>query len=442
MNSLSEELLEQLDEHKQTTKILREYLSQNQLDDIESQLERLEKMNLNISIFGETNCGKSALLNSLFGYSNDRPDECPFSVSESINHWLKDASENNGYLWQEFEGISVIIYDTPGIAGDDKAHVEIALSIVDKSDIVIYVVFEQIKGDLQVPVMREIIKKRKPVIVAINKIDIRRQTEIDAIKNDVISKFNIPQENIVYTAGYPVKGDPNIQSLVKRISIIITESHANLINETVKNKLEKSVSVATAIEKLKFQEEEKRIKKEKEKSEKIALDLKRRASEQVKKYARGAAAAAGVLPFGLDFITSTVVSGGMFLKIVKMYNSDIDGKTIYKLAKELSTIFSEIMFVSAATLALYLAISKGAKTNPYTYILGMVLDAVFTFFIVSAIGHTFIEYCANKFKWAYEGHADDVMKEYIKKNIYELFINKLPKKYRDKVIKTLNPEIL
>ena len=93
-------------------------------------------------------------------------------------------------------------------------------------------------------------------------------------------------------------------------------------------------------------------------------------------------------------------------------------------------------------LAAYLAISKGAKTNPFTYALGMVLDGTFTYFIVSAVGNTFAFYCANDLTWGSKETAAAALRDYIAENIDSFFLDRLPEKYRAKVKENINPEFL
>jgi hypothetical protein len=132
----------------------------------------------------------------------------------------------------------------------------------------------------------------------------------------------------------------------------------------------------------------------------------------------------------------------MFLHVAKVYDHTLDAKALYKIAKELVTAFKDVLFVSGATLAAYLAITKGAKSNPLTYILGMALDGIFTYFIVSAIGHTFSYYCANNLTWKHEKEAVEVMRNYVKKHIHEMFLDKLPRRYKDKILEQLNPDLV
>ena len=442
LGGLPQELRLQLQEHRATAKALREVLGPEQTAEIDEVIQRLEELQVHLAVFGETNAGKSSLLNSLLGADNDDQSTWEFTVDERINAWSDEAQIKNGVRWSGVEGIDLVVYDTPGIAGDYSEHLEIAHHIISHSDIILYVVFEEIKGDAQVPVMRELMDSGKPILVVINKVDIRREAEIAAIEAGIQNKFSISNEMIVRTAGHPIQGGPDVSSLVQKISQIVSEQHFDLINQTVKDKLEKGVDDLGSLLQSRLAEDEKMAEEARRGKEHQSLSCKKAAEVLIGRYAKAAAAAAAAIPFGFDAISSTLVTGGMFYHVANEHGHKLDHKTAYKIAKELAEAFKSILFVSASTLAGYMAITKGAKTNPVTYAVGMVIDGALTFLIVSAIGNTFNHYCFNNMKWKHEEEALEVMKDYVKNNFQEMFVDKLPKRYRRRIIENMNPELV
>ncbi len=442
MQSLSSELSHELEEHRTTAATLREVLGSAQVAEIEDAIRRLESLEVAIAVFGETNAGKSALLNSLLGLSNDRPEECAFKTSEKINTWSNEAEIQNGVKWREVEGLNLTIYDTPGIAGDFKEHAAIAGKIAANSDLILYVLFEEVKGDLQVPLMREIIAQKKPLLVVINKVDIRRPSEVDAIKAGIKEKFSIGDDLIIEAAGHPRFGEPIIGALVEKILNIIRLHHYGLINDTIKARLDKGMESYEAILKARMAEVEAEAARRRQQNIDRLISLKESADSLVTVYSRVAAASAAIIPFGFDAVTSTVVSGTMFYKLAKVYGQELDASVAFKIGKELVGAFRDIVFVSAATLAGYLAITKGAKTNPITYAIGMAIDGAFTYLIVSSVGSTFSVYCSNGLTWRDEKEASRVMKEYLRKNIGSMFLDRLPKRYKERVVAKINPDLV
>ena len=170
-------------------------------------------------------------------------------------------------------------------------------------------------------------------------------------------------------------------------------------------------------------------------------NLKKEAKETIDKYAKAAATAAGLLPFGIDFFSSAIISSKMLIDIAKVYDKKLDSNTINLVREEILKTFFGVLFASGVTLVAYKATTIGFKTNPVTYIVGMVIDGVFTYFLASSVGYAFGYYCSNNLSWGNKS-LEQVLIEYIKEVIYELFINKIPEKFRDKIIEMINPDLL
>ncbi len=442
MENLSVELRERQDEYEEVIAALREVLDENKIADIEQAMSRLEDLQISIAVFGETNAGKSALLNSLFGRNNDDRSDWLFEVDAQINHWSADIENNNGVLWQEVAGLDVRIFDTPGIAGDFLNHLETAKSIAGACDIILYVMSQQVKGELQVTAIKGLLSTGKPLIGVVNKTDLLRESEVEAIVTDLKTKTGIASDFIIRTAGHPRTGPPVVGELTAKVVSIVDSRRGELIETTIQNKLKLGIDEAQEILRQRMEAERRRQEEIIRAAERDARLKKSKAEDTVGSYAKAAAGAAALIPFGIDAITSTLVTGGMFWHVGRIYDKELDARTVASIGKELVQAFISILFVSAATLTAYLAISKGAKSNPFTYALGMALDGTFTYFIVSAVGNTFAFYCANDLTWGSKETAAAALKDYVAENVDRMFLNKLPEKYRASVKEKINPELL
>lgn len=261
--NLSTEMQEKLLEYKKLLEFIRsssaykKYIPDDVMQAIEKNISRLEGFQFSIAAFGETNSGKSALLNSLVGVDNSDETAQIFEVSSDINHWSDNIAELNGKEVALGKDINAIFYDTPGIAGDIEQHLDIALNIANSCDILLFVVFEPIKNELQVPVIRELLKTNKEYIFVINKVDIRRQAEIDSIENDIITKFGVSKDKIICSAGFPMNGAPQIEELVERIIAIIATIQGDLITRTIEAQLNKPYrQIIDEIEKQAFENQQ------------------------------------------------------------------------------------------------------------------------------------------------------------------------------------------
>ncbi len=441
MRNLEVALRAKQTEFGEVLEALREILDERKIDDIEKALRRLEDLEISIAVFGETNAGKSALLNSLFDRDNDDRGDWLFEVDAQINHWSESVERSNGILWQDVAGLQVRIFDTPGIAGDFLEHLHRATEIAGACDIILYVMAQQVKGELQVTAIRSLLKTGKPLIGVVNKIDLLRPKEIEAIVEDLTGKIGLASGHVVESAGHPRTGLPMVSDLTEKIVSVIESKRGELIETTIQDKLQLGIEEAQRILRERMEAERRRQEELIRATEREAQARRGKAESAVGGYAKAAAGAAALIPFGIDAITSTLVTGGMFWHIGKIYDQRLDAKVISSVAKELIQAFISILFVSAATLAAYLAISKGAKTNPFTYALGMALDGTFTYFIVSAVGNTFAFYCANDMTWGSKETAAAALKDYVVENIDGMFLDKLPAKYRKQVKEKINPDL-
>jgi hypothetical protein len=139
-----------------------------------------------------------------------------------------------------------------------------------------------------------------------------------------------------------------------------------------------------------------------------------------------------------DALTDALISGGMFFHIASVYGKKIDLRTAGILATELIKTFMSILFASGLTLITWMGLSQAARSNPLTYIAGMSLDGIFSYFAVSALGHVFSYYCAHDLTLEHRETVRQVMRDYIKENIDKMFLDKLPKSMREEVRKKFN----
>jgi 50S ribosome-binding GTPase/Domain of unknown function (DUF697) len=405
---------------------LEKRITKEQHEQLRSAIERLRCQSIIVSAFGETNAGKSSLLNALHGGPNP-----PFKTSAEINHWSADIEATNACNWQSEEGWKVILKDTPGIAGDFSEHAEKAMKIVSSSDIIVYVVWQPVKGEAQINAFKAIQKTGKPVLVALSKTDIQRPEEIEATHGDLITKFpDLLPESIVRVSGNPINGAPDVGRLKATLLEFVRQGRESLVLKTLDSISESAMADAKAKLEADYQAEVKAQSESFELRESDRISRNAIGIVVLGRYAKVASAAAGALPLGIDFLSTTVVTGGMLYNLARVHAVDMDAKTLTKMGKELIESLVLVMFVSMATFAGYQALSKGLKSNPMSYVAGMALDAAFTYFIMMAIGNAFNFYCLNEKSWADKGSMQAYLRGWVSENIDTMFLNRLPKRAR------------
>ena len=235
MQDFSSQLRDKLTQYKEVAQLFRNELPPSEMAKIDGVLSRLEHMRVEISAFGVTRAGKSALLNSLLGYSSRDPER-PFGSSLEPNDWNDDLERRSAAKYKKIGDLEIVLRDTPGIGGDFPEHQSKAKQIAESSDVVIYVVWQAVVGAEQTTAMQALLDSRKPLIIAINKVDIYRPSEIRAIKDNLLKKMKglIKEEMFVETAGDPIDGKPPIiDALVERITSVIHAKQESLIWDTV-----------------------------------------------------------------------------------------------------------------------------------------------------------------------------------------------------------------
>jgi tetratricopeptide (TPR) repeat protein len=434
----SNELQNKLGEYQQTVQAFKNILPAQDVAKIENVLTRLENQTISISAFGVTGSGKSALLNSLLGFDNSKPEECPFKVDEQINAWSDTASIRNGQKWKLIDGIDLVIYDTPGIGGDFKDHQAIANEIADSSDIILFVLEKQV-SKIYKPQLEEIVfKPDKAVIAVINQIDRLTPAEKLARKDHLLENYPIQEDMIVYAAGkpYDFSNDrllpPRVEDLTAKIAELIEAKGTKLIEETIQAKLGEGALNAEAILRESLRKEQERLDQERKHVEKNLDDKKANAEILIDRYAKVAAGFAAAMPFGLDALTDALISSGMFVHIARTYQKEFDLGTLGTMIKDLITTFFGVLSASGLTGVGYLIVTKGAKTNPVTYAVGMIIDGAVTYFLICSVGYTFSILCYEQIMGGHKREASEIMSQYIRENIDEKFLNKIPSRIKNR----------
>ena len=163
------------------------------IDSLPVKKTKVVEPDLKITIVGRPNAGKSTLLNAFMGY--DR------AVVSSVAGTTRDSVDEEFV----FNNQNVQIIDTAGIRKKSKitGNVEYysltrTIKSIEKSDIVIHLIDAEIGlTDTDKKISDEIIKAKKPTIIAINKWDAiadKNQKTFEEFKERLIFKFYIAED--------------------------------------------------------------------------------------------------------------------------------------------------------------------------------------------------------------------------------------------------------
>ncbi|MCL1833660.1 MAG: ribosome biogenesis GTPase Der [Leptospirales bacterium] len=152
----------------------------------------VREFDLKIAIVGRPNSGKSTLLNAFMGYERSVVSDIPGTTRDSVDDFFT------------YHGKNIQIIDTAGIRKKSKIHENIeyysftrTVESIKRSDVVIHLIDATMgltENDKKIS--DEIIKGRKPIIIAMNKWDAVKKNDktFDQLKEKLIFKFYKAQD--------------------------------------------------------------------------------------------------------------------------------------------------------------------------------------------------------------------------------------------------------
>lgn len=161
---------------------------------VEAMLDKLERGDLHVSVFGRVSVGKSALLNALLGQE-------AFEVGV-----LHGTTRVSGMARvEEHSAGGVHLIDTPGIDEfEGEAREALAFEVAQRSDLLLFV----IDGDLtqtELSALDTLLATQRPLLVVLNKSDRYTAGERQALLMRMAehARGRVPADNIVAAAALP-----------------------------------------------------------------------------------------------------------------------------------------------------------------------------------------------------------------------------------------------
>lgn len=216
-----------------------------------------------VSIIGRPNVGKSTLLNEIVG------------EKLSIITSKPQTTRNRITGIKNLDDAQIVFWDTPGIhkARDlmNRVMVKAAISTISEVDIIVFVTeANTISGSGDDFIINLLQETNKPVILAINKIDLVKKGDLLPLMDDLSSRFDF--EHIIPISAK--KGD-GVEGLLKNIKSLLKEGPrffsddqmtdlperfivSEIIREKLYSRLHDEVPYSTAVEIEEFTEKEKK----------------------------------------------------------------------------------------------------------------------------------------------------------------------------------------
>ena len=321
ISKICQSLLDQWKENLNLTNYERTKF-ENLLTALDSQINKLEKKQMQISVYGRVGVGKSSLLNALI-------DKQIFPT-DIINGSTKI---NKSCEWDSrFTSLNKVeLIDTPGINEvnnfcNEQKNFNRALD----SDLILFVIDSDITR-IDLDSIKNLLKNNKPILIVLNRCDQWSQKETKLIISSIHKKLSFFEQKIkiALAASSPreakIKPDGTVRSEPKMPKV---KNLKNELQEIINN----SGEMLLCINSLRIADQLYRLIKENR-----LLKKKERAQTLIGKYATLKASGVAINPFlMIDLITGVAFDSALIIQLSKLYELEVGGASARQLVKKLS----------------------------------------------------------------------------------------------------------
>lgn len=363
---------------------------QDDYQQIQNMLDKLEYGHIHIAVFGRVSVGKSAILNALLG--EEKFSTSPLHGETTKPQWAR---------WEEVEDNGVFLIDTPGIneiKGEDRERM--AHEVAGQSDLVLFLVDGDIT-DTEQQALTEIARENRPILLVLNKSDRYSQKERELILESLVknSKGIVPPENIICSAAQPseriviqVDMDGNEEEIIQQPAPDIIELKDNLWRILEHEGKTLSALNATLFAGKLSDQVAQRI-----------IEIKRDLSEKVVHHyciIKGITVAVNPLPIA-DLIAVSAVDIALVIHLGKIYGINLSKRQAGKLLK---TIITQITVIMGAVWGVHIVSSalKGSSLGLSTIVTASIQGAV-AYYSTFIVGKAAEEYFAHGQSWGDAG---------------------------------------
>lgn len=344
-------------------------------------IDKLEKQQFHIAVFGRVSVGKSSLLNALLGQQY---------FSTSVLHGETKATAD--IAWQSYQDRALHFVDTPGIDEfDGEVRADIAKQAIKSVDMVLFVV----DGDLtqiEFDALASIKSQVKSLIVIVNKADRLTPNEITEIKTSIGEKL----AQLSKQASIPlvfVAADPRPKTIIQIAAdgqetqtTLIPENHVDALKTVIWQQLSATGHQLQALSAAMFATQiNDKIGRE---IVTVRADV---ATDIIRKYCIGKALAVGLNPIPLLDISVVVGDVAMIKHLGEVYGFDINKREATALMTSIMTelglvlgtsfgiqaLSSVLKGISAGLSTLLTASAQGVAAYYGTYLVGKACEEYF-----------------------------------------------------------------
>ena len=292
------------------------------LNQLDFQINKLEKKELQISVFGRVGVGKSSLLNALI--------EKQVFATDIIHGHTKTIKS---YIWRKrFKNLNKVeLLDSPGIDEiNNSSKEEKNFNNLLDTDLILFVIDSDITR-IELNYLEKLLSKNKPVILILNRCDQWSKKEAKLIISSIHKKLSFYKNKIKIALAASSPREPKIKTdgTVRSKQI---NPKVDILKNDLKDILDQNGELLLCINSLRIADQFYKLLKENR------LRKKRQAAQSlIGKYAALKASGVAINPFiMIDLVTGLAVDSALVIQLSKLYGLKVGGPAARQLVKNLS----------------------------------------------------------------------------------------------------------
>ena len=292
------------------------------LNDLDFQINKLEKKELQISVYGRVGVGKSSLLNALL--------EKQVFPTDIINGNTKTITS---FRWEKnFKNLNKVeLIDSPGIDEINNSIKEkINFHYVLDTDLILFVIDSDLTR-LDLNSIKDLLKNNKPILLVLNRCDQWEIKETKQILASIHRKLSFCKQRIkiALVSSSPreakIKPDGTVRSVEKMPKV-------EILKNELRDIISKSGEFLLCINSLRIADQFYKLVKENR-----LLRKKEEAQSLIGKYAMLKASGVAINPFlMIDLITGMTFDSALIIQLSQLYCLDVGGPSAREIVKKLS----------------------------------------------------------------------------------------------------------
>ena len=292
------------------------------LNKLDFQIKKLEKKELQVSVYGRVGVGKSSLLNALIG-----KQIFPTDILNGNTKTIKS------YRWEKrFKSLSKVeLIDSPGIDEvNNQSKEEINFHYLLNSDLILFVIDSDITR-IDLNSIEELLKHNKPILLVLNRCDQWNTKEAKLILSSIHKKLSFYKQRIKIAL---VSSSPR-EAKIKPNGTIRSEQKmpkVDTLKSELKDIIDQSGDLFLCINSLRIADQVYKIIKENR-----LLKKKEEAQTLIGKYSALKASGVAINPFlMIDLMTGLAFDSALVIQLSKLYGLELGGPSARQLVKKLS----------------------------------------------------------------------------------------------------------